>query len=340
MKRILSTVAALSATVISAGDASAQGRAAQCQTSTSLTSPDYYSADACEKAIDLFNYMAPQLGTAIAGGSTVMGKGATLGGVGHFSIGFRANALVGTMPKVDADGVRPEAGGPQQDSYETSTRYIPMPVADIALGLFKGIPVGVTRVGGIDLLANVAYLPDVGSEGDDVRVSVDGSNLKVGYGARVGLVGEGLAWPGVSVSYMRRDLPVVNITAQEAGSELRVNKLDLQTTALRLTASKTFLLVGVHAGVGQDRYESSATARGTVSSGVAGIGTVSSDEIALSQTLTRTNLFAGFSFNLPLVKFGAEVGRVSGGDVATYNSFDTKPDAARMYLSAGMRFGF
>ena len=35
--------------------------------------------DACQKAVDLFQYMAPQLGTVIAGGNATLGQGGTLG---------------------------------------------------------------------------------------------------------------------------------------------------------------------------------------------------------------------------------------------------------------------
>src|SRR5512133_276167 len=54
--------------------------------------------DACQKSTDLFNFVAPQLGTSIAGGNAVLGQGGTLGGLGHFSLGIRANAIQGTLP--------------------------------------------------------------------------------------------------------------------------------------------------------------------------------------------------------------------------------------------------
>ena len=52
------------------------------------------------------------------------------------------------------------------------------------------------EVGGIDLLANVAYMQDY--DGDDVSVSVgDDGNFKFGYGARIGLLQESIISPGV-----------------------------------------------------------------------------------------------------------------------------------------------
>src|SRR6266550_862235 len=57
--------------------------------------------DACQQAIDLFNYMVPQLGIAITGGNATLGQGGALGGLGHFTVGLRGNVLRGNVPQVD-----------------------------------------------------------------------------------------------------------------------------------------------------------------------------------------------------------------------------------------------
>ena len=54
---------------------------------------------------------------------------------------------------------------------------------------------------------------------------------------------------------------------------------------------------------------------------------------------TRTNYFADVSFNFLLAHFVAEIGRVSGGDVTTFNTFSTAASAARTYGSLGIRIG-
>jgi L-aminopeptidase/D-esterase-like protein len=41
-----------------------------------------------------------------------------------------------------------------------------------------------------------------------------------------------------------------------------------------------------------------------------------------------------------IARIVAEVGQVSGGDVATYNTFSTGPNAKRLYGSIGIRAGF
>jgi hypothetical protein len=345
MKRILFVAAALATMTTTL---SAQGRARSCPTSTSNLNADYYTADACEKAIDLFNYMAPQLGTAIAGGSAVMGKGGTLGGLGHFSVGFRVNAVNGTLPQIIEGDVRPSTGAPQQDDYTTEKQVVPMPVVDGAVGLFKGIPLGVTNVGGIDLLVNAAYMRDF--EGGDIAATVRDGQWKFGYGARIGLLQESLVSPGLAVSYIKRDLPVMNVAgvvenANTSGEpqqyEVSVSDVDVQTTAWRVTASKSLLVFGLMVGGGQDRYKSSATAFGRATGVVlpGGVTSAESAPVDLKQTLTRTNLFAGVTLNMMMFKLAAEIGQVSGGEIETFNTFDKKPDASRLYGSLGLRFG-
>jgi hypothetical protein len=295
-------------------------------------SREQVTQDACQKAVDLFNYMAPQLGTIISGGNATLGQGGTLGGFPNFVVGLRVNALIGSLPEVTGSGVQPDFDGADSDAYTTKDQVLALPAVDAAIGIFKGLPIGVTNVGGVDLLLSAAYLPEYSGDGVDVVVP-DGS-LKIGYGARIGLLQESLVTPGLSVTILRRDLPTVNIDARaNATTSLTVDELDLQTTAWRLTASKNLLVFGLAIGGGQDRYKSSAVVEATANA-------LTSDRIALGQELTRTNYFADVYFNLLLAKVVAEIGMVQGGSVETFNTFDTPADDSRLYGSVGLRIGF
>lgn len=325
--------------------ADAQGISSQCPAgSTGLGGiPDQARAaqDACQKSIDLFQYMAPQLGVLVAGGNATLGQGGTLGGLGKFSAGLRVNAVQGSLPNVDE--VIPGVNGAQTSTYSTQDQILPLPTADLAIGLFKGIPMGVTNVGGIDLLVSAAYLPEYSSDFIDVKVP-DGS-LKLGYGARVGLVQQSFVVPGVSISYLRRSLPTVSIIGSTAASTggardtLRVDDLSVQTDAVRLVASKTFLFFGLALGVGQDRYESVGSISAKVAPRAVTVPNgASAGPVNLSQKMTRTNIFADVSLNLPLLKIIGEIGQVSGGSISTYNKFTGKqPDASRIFGSIGIR---
>jgi hypothetical protein len=307
---------------------------------TGLGFPDPTRAaqDACQKAIDLFQYMAPQLGISITGGNATLGQGGTLGGLGHFSVGLRVNAVAGSLPQIQ--DVSPSVNGAVSTQYETEDQIIGLPTADLAIGLFKGIPLPLTNVGGVDLLVSAAYLPEF--DGDGVSVRIPSGSLKLGFGARVGVLQESLLVPGVSFTYLRRDLPTTNITARTGGDSLYVNDLSVETNAWRVVASKSLLMFGVAVGAGQDRYKSSADIGAHVAARTAP-PTPATDVPArnISQTLTRTNVFADLTLNLLIFKLTGEIGQVSGGEISTYNTFDGKQAAdSRIYGSIGARFGF
>ena len=170
-------------------------------TVSGLGVPDQARAtqDACQKAIDLFQYMAPQLGTAITGGNATLGQGGSLGGLGHFSVGLRINAVQGSLPPIQ--NVTPATTGATSTRSDTETQIIPMPTADLAIGIFKEYP-SPSPTWRHRSSVSAAYLPEF--DGDGVSVKVSGRPLKLGYGARVGLLQESLLVPGISVSYCTR----------------------------------------------------------------------------------------------------------------------------------------
>lgn len=290
------------------------------------------TGDACQQAVDIFQYMAPQLGLALTGGNPILGSGGTLGGFPHMALSIRGVAFQGDLPDVE-NFPTPGINGPQARALPSKTQFIGLPNVDAAIGIFKGIPLGVTNVGGVDVLLNATYIPEIGSAGDDFQVSPE-SNLKIGYGARVGLLQESLVVPGVSVTWVKRDLPTTDLRGTADATTFLINDMAVKTTAIRAIASKSFLVFGLAVGVGQDRYDQSAN----ISANNSGI---SSSTVALSQDMTRTNVFANLSLNLPLLKLVGEVGQVSGGDVKTFNTFSGgDASKSRPYFSAGLRLQF
>lgn len=345
MQKKISVMLSLALTGAVAASSHAQTVSTQCPPGSTVTGgfPDQTRAaqDACQKSIDLFQYMAPQLGVLITGGNATLGQGGTLGGPGRFSAGIRVNGLRGSLPQVDK--VVPSITGATANTYDTKDQILPLPTADLAIGVFKGIPLGVTNVGGVDLLVSAAYLPEY--SGNSIDVKVPEGSLKLGYGARVGIVQQSFLIPGISVSYLSHSLPTVSIfgtaAANSSGSRdtLRVDSLRVKTTAIRVVASKSFLIFGLALGAGQDRYDSEGTIRAKVAarSPILPSG-ASAGPVVLSQKLTRTNIFADLSLDLPLLKIVGEIGQVSGGTVSTFNKFNGKqPDDARIFGSIGIR---
>ena len=331
------------AVALTASTASAQGIDTQrCPpgTANGFGVPDQTRAsqDACQKAIDLFEYMAPQLGTSITGGNATLGQGGSLGGLGHFTVGLRVNVVQGSLPQVQ--NVTPSANGAVSTQFVTKDQLIPMPTADLSIGIFKGLPLAITNVGGIDLLVSAAYLPEF--DGDGVSVKVPDGSLKIGYGARVGILQESLLTPGISVSYLQRDLPTVSIAGANGNDSLYVNNLSLKTKAWRVVASKSLLFIGLAVGAGQDKYESSTDIGAHVAARtVPPTPAANAGPVSIAQEITRTNVFANLSMNLLLLKLTGEIGQVSGGTINTFNTFSGKQAAdSRIYGSVGARFGF
>src|SRR3982751_1139053 len=251
-----------------------------------------------------------------------LGQGGNLGGLGHFSVGFRVNAVQGSLPQIQDISLSTN-GATNTPPIDTKSQLIPMPTADLAIGIFKGLPLAITNVGGVDLLVSAAYLPEFDNSG--VSVKVPNGSLKLGYGARVGILQESLLVPGVSVSYLVRDLPTVNVAANSGSDSLLVDKLSLKTKAWRVTASKSLLLFGLAAGFGQDKYDASTAIRAHVAARtVPPTSAANAGPVSISQNLTRTNVFADVSMNLLLFKVTGEIGQVSGGTINTYNTFNGK----------------
>jgi hypothetical protein len=321
--------------IVSAG-AGAQSAVNSCPPGSSTTDPARLTQDACQMAVDVFQIMAPQLGLALAGGNATLGRGSALGGPGHFSIGLRGNVFNGDLPQVQSFP-SPAVTGRQQRTgslaLPSKSQIVGLPTADAAIGIFGGVPLGLTNVGGIDLLVSATYVPSIGDASDEIQIKPD-RNLQLGYGVRIGLLQESLVVPGVSFTYLKRDLPKTSITGTSSNLSVNITDAEVKTSAYRVVASKSLLLFGVAAGVGQDKYDESAIVQAS-SSGFA------SAAVPVGQNITRTNYFLDLSLNLPVFKIIGEVGQVTGGTIDTYNEFASgRADKSRTYGSVGFRIGF
>lgn len=294
---------------------------------------------ACYASQDLVNYMTPQLATAIAGGSSALAQSGVLGGLGRFALTIRGTAVMnGAFPNIN-DKPFATNGAPQ--SYTTKSTPVPGAGVDFSVGLWKGVNLGATNIGGVDAIVSALYLPDVKGDNGDFSITAKDGNLKLGYGVRVGVLDESVVIPGLYVSYLQRDLPTMSLSgsggtstgAGTATGTFALNDFSVKTTAIRLVAMKNLLIFGLTAGVGQDSYKGSANIVANVS-GQAASG-------AASMSMTRTNIFAGVSINFFVFKLAVEGGQVSGGSLAApFNSFDKQAGDSRTYLSGGLRLAF
>lgn len=345
-------VLAVGISMVGAASAQAQtgGLSQPVCVAASNSTPDRVAQDACQQAYDVYQFMGPQLGLAVAGGNHTLGSNSTLGGLGHFSLGIHATGFRGSLPQVDQFTQRSGGASPAQE-LPTKDQFLGLPGADAAVGIFRGLPLALTNVGGVDLLLSASYIPDVTDDQFSVRPK---QNLQVGYGARIGLLSESILVPGVSLTYLKRDLPTTtivgtatytNLLTGPTTATLTVSDFKVKTSGWRLVASKSLVILGLAAGVGQDKYDQSATISATVSGTQPTIPpsnfTTTATVPGTSQSLTRTNYFVDATLNLFLLKLTGEIGQVSGGTVSTYNTFQSgRADKSQTYGSVGFRLGF
>ncbi|MHB1225032.1 MAG: hypothetical protein ACYC2G_13480 [Gemmatimonadaceae bacterium] len=292
--------------------------------------------DACQKAVDVFTLLAPQLGAVIAGGNAIPGQTGPIGGFGHFSLGLRANGIRADVP--DARQLTVQRGAAERGTIQTTGEWVGLPVLDADIGLFRGFPIGASFVGGLDLLLSGTWLPSFDTDG--VSFDLPDGRMRVGMGARLGILRESFEFPGVDLTLFRSGIPTANVTAwTDRGDTLRVIDARVRVDSWRLVAGKSFLAVALAAGAGQDRHQSSAS----VAAGVLGPDGVvlRVEPTEMQQRLTRTNVFANVALNAAPLRLVGEIGRAWGGTLDTYNTFDgVRADDARLYGSVGLRIGF
>lgn len=305
--------------------------------------------DACQRAVDLFSYMTPQLGTLIAGGNATLGQTSVLGGLGHFAIGVRANVTRDFyVPTLDGQDL--DTGPVRHGSFQTDRFPAGFPVLDGALGIFGGVPLGVTRVGGVDALVNLFYIPEQvlpdGSDDGDLAVRLPSGGYEIGWGVRVGLLGETPIVPGVSLTYIRRGLPTLDLelnslaetTSPGSGirDSLAIRGLSLRTSSWRIVAGKKLAILSIAAGYGKDRYSGESTVSYFVADDD---GTSVNGSLDFESTTTASNMFVDVTLNLGGLHLVGEIGRVKRSGVSTYNAFDAPGDGSVGYAAVGIRIG-
>lgn len=298
------------------------------------------ATDVCRKAQDLFAFVVPQFGVALAGGNPVLGEGGTLGGWGKRTVTVRVTAVDGRIPK-DSVPLTLTRGAAESDDFGADRTPVPILSIDGAVGLFTGVPVGVTNIGGVDLLFGLTGTPKVTA--GSFEMTPQGSGVAWAYGVRVGVLQESAFVPGLSVSWMRRQVPTLDIDYTPSNDTLQARDVSLSTDALRLVASKRFAMIGFAAGFGRDEIDGSSALRAIVNEtvqGAPGRAEVSFPE--LHEKVSRTTAFANVSLGVPVARVVLEYGRSNAGGLReTLNEFGgRKANEAYTYGSLGVTIRF
>ncbi len=291
--------------------------------------------NACALAADLFALVLPQVALGVAGGNPVLGDGSTLGGFGKAAVALR---LTGERPPHPGALPAVSPGSPQALEVASQEAWLASVVAEGAVGVLPGVLVGLTRVGGIDLLLSVGTTPSVAR--DRLSLGSDGGRLALGVGVRLGVLQESSLVPGVAVTWQRREGPPVRTTwSGETGlDDLVVRDARARVEAWRVVVSRRAGPFGAAAGIGQDRVRSEARLAATGGD----VGGGGFDDLPIGQSLVRTQAFGNASLGLGPVRAVLEAGRAGGAALpAPLHRFDgATPSDARWYGAAGVRVGF
>ncbi len=334
-RRALLTLSFLGGVGAMTGIARAQSTASNCTSSSAGG-----AGDICRKAADIFAFLVPQVGVALAGGNAVLGEGGTLGGWGKGSVTLRVTAVNGALPK-NVVPIAASIGGAVANDFGAARTFVPMPSLDAAIGVIAGAPLGLTNFGGVDVLIGLVEIPRISESRFDV--SPRSSQYAFSYGLRVGLLQESSLIPGISVSYVRRKAPTLNAQYTPSNDTLNVSDFSLTANALRAVISKRFLFFGVSAGVGRDEIKGVTGANAIVNEGSGNIQTRATVTFpTMNESVTRNTGFVNASFGLLMARVVAEFGRSSAGTLReTLNTFGSHhANEAYTYESLGVTVRF
>jgi hypothetical protein len=277
---------------------------------------------ACNTMVDATRAFHPLAGIIISGGNPVLGTAGGLGGFGRVALTVRVNALKASLPNPDSAA---ESSVPS--SFEG---YLPAPVVEGAFGLYAGAV-------SLDGMVSATLLPTDQVEGLDVDTDapkIGSIALGFGYGVRLGILRGSFPIPGVSVSVMRRRIPRVQFGDVAAG-DIADFATDLSVTSVRVVAGWRFAVVDVAAGLGVDRYASTATIRYRD----LGPPLPTTRTATLDLRNRRQVAFLNAALSLGPAKLVGELGYQNGKDQGfTTNFSDFDPTAGHTFGGIGLRF--
>ncbi len=287
---------------------------------------------ACNTAVDAVRAFYPLAGMIISGGNPVLGTAGSLGGLGHFTLTARVNAIKAALPD--------PAAANQSPVPSSFNGAVPAPMVEGALGLFKGMGGGLLAV---DLLGSALILP-TGIDNltvDSNATHIGDAALGLGFGARVGVLKGAFPIPSVSVSWMHRSLPRLRYgtlgPALGTGDQFEFT-MDLTSDSYRAVAGWKFVLVDVAAGIGVDRYKSRDT---NIRFHDSPTNPTNVRTVVINPTNTRALVFVNGGLSLAAVKLVGEIGLQAGKDQRYFTQFSGfDPKAAHVFGGIGIRFGF
>ncbi|UCC47846.1 MAG: hypothetical protein JSV41_10215 [Gemmatimonadota bacterium] len=282
--------------------------------------------DLCQDVVASLQLAQPELGLLLAGGNPVLGTASPIGARFRFiprvHIGGRINFVWADVPDIidyPSDTLSP---------LGTLGFVVPMPQADISIGVFEGFELGTTLGGfaSLELLGTLSTL--LLPSGDGFEANVSG----FGLGARVGLLRESFTAPGISVSGLYKWLGRVQLGNVDEGDDAEFGA-DMRVASFRAGLSKSFVALGLALTLGYDNYWSDidfaiATAPGVVNE-------IVSEDSPFELASGRWSAFVDVSYILLFVNIVAEVGWQEEQRLA--GSRELEIESGNLFAALGIR---
>lgn len=221
---------------------SARARAAQLADACEQFGATPETRDRCLDVVAAVELLQPEAGILIAGANPVLGTASPLGtrgGLPRFAVGARIHVVGAEVPDVFT----------ASSGAEPLRFLVPLPQADVAVGLYNGVSLlpGVRGFGAFDAVVSASVIPAVRE--------IEQARVVWGLGGRFGILEETFALPGASIAVVYKDVERLQVGSLDDGDDAEFGS-DLRVLSVRAAASKTFLVLGVTGGVGWDRYSS------------------------------------------------------------------------------------
>ncbi len=339
IRRVISCLSTLGiVSMVSGAPAFAQSSAnSSCTTSPAAVRN---AADVCQKARDLFAFLVPQVGQAVAAGNPIPGDAGSLGGFGKRAISVRIVGVEAQLPRNNVP-LSFTSDAVSASDFGAVRTAIPLPAVDLAFGVLPGVPLGLSNFGGVDILVGATVLPSVSKNSFSVKPKSGGIGWS--YGARVGLLQESSLIPGVGVSWQRRMLPKSEFFYTPGNDTLSVTGTSVRADAIRLIVSKRLTFVGLSAGVGQDRINGKSNVSAVVNEQISGVPQRGTGSLTgLDESVKRSSAFVNASFSLLVFRVVGEFGwSKEGPERPTVNTFGSKkPNDGYRFGSLGLTAHF
>lgn len=279
----------------------------------------------CNEAVLALEAMRAGVGLSLSQGTDIPGFASTVG------IGEGGFPKISTSLRFSITRLKiPVLIGSQQVPAESGTLTISSLQGNVGVGVFNGFA-GPRRLRGIfslDLLASagLSILPNE----DGFR----GSELALGYGARLGVLREGFSNPGVALSLMRREF-VHDVFYGTFVDDVQLG-FDPGTTSLRLTVGRDYFTAGFILGGGFDWYDGQVSLTVRDREGGIGTGTATSKNF----TSRRATAFAGGQYTYKIFQTSLELGWAEGFDTLEGYSGPFEAGSSTYYGSLAVRMTF